>query len=171
MQQLTIYKILTYILLPFAALFGFVAVIFFFVGLANPLILLPVFLFAGFSIYTICCTIFLTKGIINNRYCKPSLKDWIKVNGYVASFLGAMSLTNCLSILTTPKAKFKDLAAELLANQPIKPAGFSIDTIVSMMIGMSYVLLAFAIILLVHVSINFRLLKKYGYVFGEAPAE
>ena len=42
MQQITIYKVLTFILLPFAALFGFFALIMFFIGLANPIILLPV---------------------------------------------------------------------------------------------------------------------------------
>lgn len=166
MQQTTIYKILTFILLPFAALFGLSAVILLFVGLANPVILLPVFILAGFTIYSICTTIFLIKGIMGAQQCKPSLKDWLKVNGYVSTFFGVMCLSNSFTIISTPKAKLKDLAAELLASQPIKPEGLNIETIISIIVGLSYLLLIFGIILLVHLSLNFRLLKKYAYVFG-----
>ena len=131
--------------------------------------MLPVFIMAGFTIYAVCSTIFLVKGIMNGQFCKPSLKDWLKVNGYVSTFLGVMCLTNSFSILSTPKAKLKDLAAELIASQPIKPQGLNTDTVISIMLGLSYVLLVFAIILLVHLSINFRLLKKYQYVFDGTP--
>ncbi len=166
MQQTTIYKILTFALLPFAALFGLSALIMFFIGLANPIILLPVFIMAGFTIYAVCSTIFVVKGITNAQFCKPSLKDWLKVNGYVSTFLGVMCLTNSFTIISTPKSKLKDLAAELMASQPIKPEGLTTETIISIMVGLSYVLLVFAIILLVHLSLSFRLLKKYQYLFG-----
>jgi len=171
MQQTTIYKILTFILLPFAALFGLSALVFLFIGLANPVILLPVFIMAGFTIYAVCSTIFLVKGIMGRHYCKPSLKDWLKVNGYVSTFMGVMCLTNSFTIISTPKTKLKDLATELMASQPVKPEGLSTEMIISIMVGLSYVLLVFAIILLIHLSLNFRLLKKYGYVFGNIPTE
>ena len=74
MQQITSYKILTFILLPFAALFGFFAFVMFFIGLANPVILLPVFIMACFCIYTIACMIFLVARFLlpdPRRYFPP----------------------------------------------------------------------------------------------------
>ena len=169
MQQNTLYKILTYILLPFAILFGIFALIMFFVGIANPVILLPVFIMAGFTIYTITCLIFSIKGISRQQQCKPSLKDWIKVNGYVASAMGAMSLINSFSLIAYPKIQLVKIAGQLLAAQATKPPGISVEVIASAMVVLSYIMLVFAIVLLIQLSITFRLLKKYDYLFGDTP--
>lgn len=166
MQQTTIYKILTFILLPFAALFGFFAFVMFFIGLANPVILLPVFIMACFCIYTIACMIFLVKGIDRQQQCKPSLKDWIKVNGYVTAVMGMMSLINSFSVLFYPKSILIKLAGELLAAQPVKPQGITVEAIAGMMAVLSYIMLFFSIVLLIQLLINFKLLKKYSYLFG-----
>ncbi|MGE5106163.1 MAG: hypothetical protein ACM3H8_01340, partial [Sphingobacteriales bacterium] len=63
MNQLTLYKILTIILIPIAALFGFLSLIMIFIALANPVLLLPLFIIIGFTIYTIASSVFLFKGI------------------------------------------------------------------------------------------------------------
>ncbi len=169
MQQNTIYRILTFILLPFAALLGFFALLMFFIGLANPVILLPVCIMACFTIYAVCCTIFLVKGIGKQQLCKPSLKDWIKVNGFVTSVMAVMSFINSISILFYPKAQLMKLAGELLAAQPVKPEGITVEAIASIMNGLSYVMLVFSVVLLIQLSLSFRLLKKYQHLFGSTP--
>ena len=166
MQKNTLYKILTCILLPFAALFGFFSLIMFFIGLANPVILLPVFIMACFCIYTISCLIFLVKGIDRQQQCKPSLKDWIKVNGYVTAVMGMMSLINSFSVLFYSKSTLIKLAGELLAAQPVKPQGITVEAIAGMMAVLSYVMLVFSIVLLIQLFINFKLLRKYSYLFA-----
>ena len=168
MKQLTAYKILTFILLPFAVIFGLLAVIMFFVALANPVLLLPVFMMAGFTIYAICSTIFLFKGVTNNQPCKPSLKDWIKVNGYVSSTLVVMTLINTITLMNTNKAELKKYADQMLAMQTAKPQGFDADAFIKMMSAMSWGLLAFATILFVHLLFTFTLLKKYQHLFASS---
>ena len=165
MQQNTIYKILTFILLPFAALFGFFSLILFFIGLANPVILLPVCVMVCFTIYAVCCTIFIVKGIYKQQQLKPSLKDWIKVNGYVANVMAVISLINSVGLIAYSKIQLTKLAQELLAAQPVKPEGISIETIVSAMTAMVYIMLVFSVVLLIQLAMSFRLLKKYQYLF------
>jgi hypothetical protein len=165
MQQITIYKILTFILLPFAALFGFFSLIMFFIGLANPLILLPVCIMACFTIYAVCCTIFVVKGIGRQRPLKSSLKDWIKVNGYVTNVMAVITLINCFSVVFYSKEQLVKLINDLLAAQPVMPQGITVETMVSSMVVMSYVLLVFSVVLLIQLVLSFRLLNKYQYLF------
>ena len=167
MQQNTIYKILTFILLPFAALFGLFAFIMLFAGLANPVILLPVSVMACFTIYIICCTLFAVKGITQQRALKPSLKDWLKVNGYVSNVMGVLSLINSVSLIGYSKVQLTKRAQELLAAQPVKPEGITVEAIVSIMVVLTYVMLVFSVILLIQLALSFRLVKKYQYLFGE----
>jgi len=165
MQQITIYKVLTFILLPFAALFGFFALIMFFIGLANPIILLPVCIMACFTVYAICCTVFVVKGISRQQPLKPSLKDWIKVNGYVTNVMAVISLINSVSVVFYSKAQLKKLAEELLSTQPAMPPGITVETIVSGMVVMSCIMLVFSVVLLIQLALSFRLVKKYQYLF------
>ena len=169
MQQLSTYRILTYILLPFAALFGIFAPFMLLMGLANPIMLLPAAILTCFCIYVVASMIFLIKGIGKQQPCKPSLKDWIKVNGYVAGAMGGMSLVNSLSLLFYPRAELIKMAGDLLAAQPMKPAGITVDIVATGMVAISYVMLAFSIILLVQTNLGFRLLKKYDHLFGGTP--
>ncbi|MBI2730033.1 MAG: hypothetical protein HYX40_04665 [Sphingobacteriales bacterium] len=166
MNQLTLYKVLTFILLPFAVIFGILAFFMLFVALANPALLFPVFMMVGFTIYTICSTIFLFRGIINNQPCKSSLKDWIKVNGYVSSAMGVMTLLNTITLMNTSKAELRKYVDQMLAMQTSKPAGFDADAFIKMMSTMSWGLLGFAVILIIHLVYTFSFLKKYQHLFG-----
>ena len=169
MKQITLYKILTFILLPFAALFGFFSLIMVFIGLANPVILLPVCVMACFTIYTVCCTIFIVKGIDRQQQLKPSLKDWIKVNGYVANVMAVISVINSIALIAYSKVQVTKLAQELLAAQPVKPEGVSIETIVNALLVMTYIMLIFSIVLLIQLTLSFRLVKKYQHLFESNP--
>jgi len=165
MKQTTIYKILTFILLPFAALFGLFSLIMIFIGLANPVILLPVCVMACFTIYTVCCTIFIVKGLDRQQQLKPSLKDWIKVNGYVSNVMAVISVINSFALIAYSKPQLTKLAQELLAAQPVKPEGVSIETIVNALLVMTYIMLVFSIVLLIQLALSFRLVKKYQHLF------
>lgn len=166
MNRLTIYKAFTFILIPFAAIFGLLAVLMLLVALSNPVLLLPVFMMVGFAIYTGCSSIFLFKGITNNQLLKPSLKDWIKVNGYVSSAMGIMTLLNTITLMNTGKAELKKYAEQMLAMQTSKPDGFNADAFIKLMSAMSWGLLAFAVILIFHLLYTFSFLKKYQHLFS-----
>ena len=86
-DNLKLYKILTYILLPIGYLFGLIDVLFFMSALANPATLIFVFVIACLVIYTLTSYKFYKQGILNEQILKAKLKDWIKVNAYVSLFL------------------------------------------------------------------------------------
>lgn len=169
MKVLTIFRILTFILIPIAALLGVMDFIMLFAALANPAMLFVVFVMAGFVIYSFASLYFLTRGIDINKPCKPSLKDWIKVNGYVAGFMGLTFLTNSLNIFFLSDADLKQFLGRFLENQPSAPAALTPELFVQTMKIAAYFLLLIGILVLVHIPINFRLLKKYGYLFNEQP--
>jgi len=170
MKALTIFRILTFILIPIAALFGVMDFFMLFMALANPSMLFVVFVMAGFVIYSFASLYFLTRGIDINKPCKPSLKDWIKVNGYVAAFMGLTFLTNSIGIFLLSDADLKQFLGRFLESQPTVPPTFTTELFVQAMKMAAYFLLFVGILTLVHIPLNFRLLKKYGYLFNEQTA-
>ncbi len=166
MKQLTLYKILSIVLLPFAVLFGFSTLVALLVSLANPAILLPVFIMACFVIYTVSSMIFLQKGITKMQPCKASLKDWIKVNGYVCIFLGSMMFINSISLLASKKADIKLIADQMVASEMMQQQHITTGMVLNMIETLSYVLMVFAAVLMLHVYMSFRYLKKYEHVFS-----
>lgn len=77
------------------------------------MILLPACVMACFTIYTFRCTKFVVKGIDKQQQLKPSLKDWLKVNGYVAKVMTVISLNNIIGIIAYSKIQLTKLAQEL----------------------------------------------------------
>ncbi len=165
MKQLTIFRILTFILLPIAAMFGFIDFLLLFSALANPALLLMVFLLAAFVMYTFASLKFLTKGIDIERPCKTSLKDWIRVNAFVSFFLGFMLLLNAVSILFMGDISLRQFIAQFRESQPNIPPMLTPELFLSILKSMAYFMLVVSILLLSHIILNFRMLKQYGYLF------
>lgn len=168
MKALTIFRILTFVLLPIAALFGVIDFFMLFSALANPAMLFVVFIMAGFVIYTFASLRFLTKGIDLNKPCKPGLKDWIKVNGYVSIFLGVSFLMNALTVFFSSEASLRQILKQFLETQPNVPAMLTPELFIYMMKIAAYFLLFVSVVVLAHIPINFRLLKQYAYLFEES---
>ncbi len=171
MKPVSVYRVLTFILIPIAAMFGFMDLLFLISALANPAMLLIVFMFAAFVIYTFACLKFLGNGIDTGRPCKPSLRDWIKVNAYVSLFLGAMFFINANTILFMGETGLNNLIGQLRDAQPNMPARFSNAFFVTLLRGMSWFLLVVSIVLLTHIFLNFRVLKMYAHLFSEEKQE
>ena len=162
-MMLKIYRVVSFLLLPFAALFGLIALFGLLVALANPPMLLPVFMLAGVVIYIICAFIFLQKAIENRQHCNPKLKDWVKVNAYVAIVFSLLSLTQGFLVFSKP-----DLLKEAL-EQGVKmqPAGSPVTLAVmtKLMRGITIVMMVFSAMLLFHTNASFKLLRQYKAAF------
>lgn len=167
---MTIFRVLSYILLPVGAFFGFMALLFLLSAIMNPALLLIVFLFFCMSVYTFASFSFLTKGIIAGRQCKASLKDWIKVNAYVCLFIAAMFLLNSVSILAMNPVTLRPTVEQMLEAQPNLPASFNTDFFLRLLKTVSYFMLFIGLVLLIHIFINFKLLKQYGHLFSSGDA-
>ena len=167
MKQLTLFRILTFILLPIAFLFGIMELIMLPSALANPAILLILFILAAFVIYTFISFRFLTKGIDIGRPFKPSLRDWIRVNAFVSGFMGIMFLMNALSIFFAGELQLRQIFGQFLETQANVPPMLNLELFIKIMKLAAWFMFFMSIVLLVHIFLNFRLMKIYRYLFEE----
>jgi len=170
MKQLTIFRILSFILVPIAALFGIMALVTLMTALANPSLLLVAFIFTAFVIYTFTSLSFLVKGIDTGRPLKPGLRDWIRVNAYVAGFMGIMCLMNVVSLLFMSESDLHEFVRKALAAQPNVPPMLNVELFVTVLKIAAWFMGFVSIVLLAHIRINFRLMKLYHHLFQEPEA-
>lgn len=134
------------------------------VALANPVLFLPVFLLGSGVVYVIASFIFLQKGIDNHQPCKHRLKDWIRVNAFVSIAFCVLMLFNCVTFLSNPNS-FAEMMHQAISQQPMMTLPEA--TYIKMMKGVLYFFLGYALILLAHIFLTFRLLKAYAGMFKE----
>lgn len=163
MKNLSLYRILTYILFAIGGFMALMVLTMILAALANPILLLPVFMVACVVLYTYCSWRFLTHGIDAHMYCKPSLRDLIKVNGFgTIVFAGLMGMQS-LSLIMHP-GTLNEIMEQAMALQKT-----SVEGMETMMLKlMQYVLrfmLVYSILLLVHVYISFRLINIHADAF------
>ncbi len=168
MKNLVPYRIISYILL-FIAAFLSMAVFTSMIGaLANPVALLPLFLVACIIIYTYCSWRFLVRGIDRDMPCSNTLRDLIRINGYITLVLAGMGLFQMIVIMANPEM------IELVIEQAraAQPAGreMSEDMLRQMTKYTLAFLLGYTLLLVLHSIISLRLLKQYQYLF-EPPAD
>lgn len=161
MRNLILYRILSYILLVIAAFFSFGVVLAFFSALANPVLLLGVFVMACVVIYSYTSWRFLTRGIDKNLSCKSSLRDLIRVNAFVTIGFGALTLFEAIVILSQPHL-ITDITNQMAAMQPGGEAANITPKTVELLFRF---MLTYGVILMIHCFITFRLLKQYRNVF------
>lgn len=161
-----LYRILTYALLPIAALLGLGALIFLMMALANPALFLPVFTTAATVIYIVASLIFLQTAILGNKACKKSLRDWIRVNAFVAIVVAAGSLMQGISLLRDPavvKAMEEQYSAMAAQSGNDTPLPFDMAVL---MRAVAWFVIGFAVALITHILLGFRLLKQYAGYFA-----
>ena len=168
MSQLTVYRIITYILLPFATLFALLTLVGLLVALANPQALLGVFFMACIVIYTFTSFSFLQK-IGPLKPAKPSLKDWIKVNAYVSVFFSTTIIIQTYFFFHDPniaKAFIEQFISAQGSNASV--AVLTPEKIRAILNGVFEVFAAYAAVLLVHIFLTFRLLRQFASLFAAA---
>lgn len=165
MKQLTVFRILTFILVPFAAFFALMDILIILASLSNPGFLLFAFIISSFVIYCFVSLKFLTKSIDIEKPCSASLRDWIRVNAFVSLFMGTMFVLNALSIFYTSDTDLKQYLSHFLETQPNVPSVLNPELFLTMMKAVAYFILFLGIVLIVHIRLNFRLMKKFGYLF------
>jgi hypothetical protein len=170
MKFLTIYKILTYILFPFAALFALNAINSLFVSLTNPALLVVTFTVACMPIYVYTSSKFLFSGILKAKPSSAKLKDWIKVNAVVSVvfaafiFLGGLG---ALLMLQNPEA-FTQALQQMPAEQKNIMGAMNPQQMEQFLKIGAAILLPLSFIIIIHVILTFRFLKIYHYVFDKA---
>jgi len=165
MNQVQIFKVLTYLLIPIALLFGFMALFALPTALANPALLLVVFIFSCIAIYTFSSLRFVTTAINKAKNCNPSLKDWIKINGYISVGTAFMFLFNSIAILMLGPIEFNDFVSKAMEKQASLPPSITPAFVGQMLKYTAIFMLITSTIILVHTRMQFVYLKAYSYVF------
>ncbi len=164
-QNLKLYTVLTYILIPIALFFGFLDVLILFSSLANPSALIMVFIIACLVIYTFSSYKFLKMGLEREIVQTLKLKDWIKVNAYVSFFLCSLFFVNSISVLVSTNAVLLKFIDEFLQQQPNMPKEITNAFVLSILKAVSVLLLITGIVGIVHIRTTLRLVKQNAHLF------
>ena len=164
-MKLTIYRILSFLLLPIAILFSMGFLLFIRAAFANPAMFFPLFLIACIAIYTFASLNFLIRGIDAKKFLGKSSKDWLKVNAIVSILFAVLMISQCVIFLNQPEM-LSEMAAQAKENAgaDLKMSAASFENYLRIT---SYFFLVYAVVLFVHIIISFQYLKKYAYLFQE----
>lgn len=161
MSKHPLYGLLYIILLPFALVLGLSILISLPVALGVPIFLISVFVMACFVIYTIATLIFYVKAVQQQKPCKPSLRDWIRVNTFVIIIPTGLFILNCTVVILQPSLinnvidQFKQIQQQEF---PFSPGAIK---------AMVYFILVYAVAVFIHIIYTFRLLRIYKASFGD----
>jgi hypothetical protein len=136
-----------------------------FSSLANPSALIMVFIIACLVIYTFSSFKFLKMGLEREIVQTSKLKDWIKVNAYVSFFLCSLFFVNSISVLVSTNAVLLKFIDEFLQQQPNMPKEITNALVLSILKGVSVLLLVTGIIGIVHIRTTLRLVKQNDHLF------
>jgi hypothetical protein len=168
-NKMVFYRILSYILIIIAAVLGIAALFALLIALSNPVLLLSVFMLVAVVIYSFSSFLFLVNGIDGNINQKPKLKDFIKVNAYVAIVFSFLNIFQSVTLIMNP-AVLNEAISQFSSMQSSKsslPAGLMLKV----MKAAVWFLLFYSIALAIHIQITFRLLKQYNHLFGNGHNE
>lgn len=133
-----------------------------------PSVLLSFFIIASTVIYSLSSMSFLTKGIDRSLPLKASLKDWIKVNAFVTIAFVVINLFSAIYLLASPQLinqlirSFLDQNSINLGSGELNAASL-IKTTQYCLVGQ----LVYVIILMIHIIMTFKLVKKYETLFKD----
>lgn len=148
--------------MPVAVLFGITVLFLLGVALSNPAMLLPLFLLACIVIYSFASLNFLIKGIDGKKYLKRSSKDWLKVNAYGSIVFAILIISECLVFLFHPEVMKETMAQ---AKQTSTQLNMNEADLKTYLTSVSYFLLVYGIVLLIHVIMSLQYVKQYNYLF------
>jgi hypothetical protein len=158
------YRLLTYLLLPLGLLFLFLTIASLLAATGNIAALLPAFLCGATVIYIGASFQFLHKGILDNQPLQPSLWDWIRVNGFVALFIGSLFLFQSIYFRDNP-----ELTEQLKAQLDAMPEEVETDKLPDLTSIVSWVLnfmFICGVLIIIHIFLGFTLLRKYAHLFS-----
>lgn len=167
MKNLGFYRILTYLLFAVGGFMALMLLTMIMAALANPILLLPVFMVACVVLYTYSSWRFLTRGIDAHMYCKPALRDLIKVNGFGTIAFAGLVGVQCLSLIMNP-ATLNEITEQAMSMQKTSVEGME-GMMLKFMHFLLRFLLVYSILLLVHIYISFRLVKEHADAFQIPP--
>ncbi len=152
------------IVLPLAAYIGVNVLLSIFASLTNPLLLLFSFITACIPLYAFTANYFYNRSIKLQQPSKPSLKDFIKVNAYVCIILSVvMFLAGLMAITALTNSSIQAEMFKKMQESSFIPIVKA--QVLQFLKIIVYFFLPFSILLLIHIIITLRLVKRYDHFF------
>jgi hypothetical protein len=148
-----LYKILTVIINTVAMLLSISLVLSIPMMLSSPLTMLSGFMMVSIILYAWFSNQFIKKVLQQQQVVKKNLKDLVKVNGIVALIFSLVVIVDVIILMGKPQA-YVDAIKRYGVDMPLQ-------TITTFL----YIMLAYGIVLLVHVIWTFILLRKHSSFF------
>ena len=161
------YRIVSYIIFVLAVIFSFFDLVAILIALANPFILINVFVLTCVIIYSFISFSFFYNGIQKGRQSKPGIKDWIKVNAYVSIVFSILSVIQCVYFLSSAATQADVVSQFNKMEATVKTPGFSAESFMHIIKGLLCFLALYGLLLLSHIVITLRFVKLYEYLFGK----
>ncbi len=167
MKNLKVYKVLSYILLPFGGLLGVVALFGVLASLGNPLMMLMFLIVVCVALYIFSSFRFLNRVIIQQIKSRPSLKDFVRVNTFISIFFSVYTLYSAMVALNNPDLMKTAIQQMMAMPQFAMPPGYNEASFLHIF-KISYIIFGiFCALLMLHSSATLFLLKQYKSAFEE----
>ena len=160
-----IYRILSFIINILSAFVAITIVFIIPLAIGSPALLLPLFVLICVVLYAWFSSRFRQLVLMRRVQVKKSLKDWIKVNGYVALVFSILNISSSLAFIRNPSV-ILDSYKEMMKQFGTKmQQEISVNTITTA----SYIMLVWLLALCIHVFWTFALIKKNESFFETDP--
>lgn len=152
-----IYRLLSFIINLFSLFIAIMLLGLLPLSLSLPALWFPLFVLIAIVLYSWFSTRFRHQVLRRQQQVKRSLRDWIRVNGFVAMGFSILSIPSVINMLKNPApvlTAYKEMMKQLgnkLPTQEITVASIS---------STGYMILGYFTALLIHVLWTFALLKK-----------
>ncbi len=164
--MLTLYRVLSYLLLPFALFLSFMAALLLLTAFGNISALLPLFIVGATVIYLFSSLSFIHRGVLPNMPVKASMKDWIRVNAFVTLFFGASFVFQGI-YLRGNEAFMEEVQRQMASmSKQIGPEAMAKINLKTLIATVLNVILIIGSLLVAHVLIGLAFLKKYAHLFS-----
>lgn len=167
---MTLYRIASYLLLMMAILLGAIDLMVLLIALANPAMLIQVFIIACVVIYSFTSFSFLIKGIDRQQLLRKRTKDLIKVNAYVSMGFGMLFLLQTIAIVSNPQL-IGEAMKQATQMQGAEAAQLTPQMLMKLMRYVLYFMCGYSIVLVLHVFYTLKLLKTHAHLFASEQNE
>lgn len=162
-MKLTMYRILSFLLLPVAVIFALCVIFMLGFAIQNLAILLPVLIIACVAVYSFISLRFLIKGIDGKKYLGRRSKYLLKTTGVVSGLFVIMIISQCIILVLHPEA-VQQSVTETLTNFK-GGLQFNKNELENYLRVMAYFFIVYGVVLGVHIILSFQHLEMYNYLF------
>lgn len=159
----TLYKILTYLLVPVGLLFALTTALLFAAAIQNPQLLLGLFMVACTAIYIFVSFYIVVGGINQDKPVGVVTKKWLIANGIVTGVYCGILFFTCASL--TMSTENMNEFVTMFTNNFKRPEEISQDQMLGILKSSLIVAVVLSFLLLVHTLLSVRIVKQYQHLF------